>query len=103
MTARDAEESLAQIAAAIATLSNLVSRSFTISEYNGLEAIRQDMAGLRERLFHLIKVIHEGNGERAVMTRIALLEAWAENTKKDIDELTETLRADIEELNDALK
>jgi hypothetical protein len=82
------EQVLANLADALHSITDMVSK--TLKEDRYYPGFREDMMDVRKRIDKVVHVLHEGNGEKPLITRMSLAEFSIESLKEDVQELKET-------------
>jgi len=95
MDAKSNEELVAQLASAVELTTGMLKRmlSHHSVQREELETFREDFKRLRDRISRIVQVLHEGNGERPLLTRVAILEEKVEGIEKDIETMLEAKRS----------
>lgn len=82
------EQVLANLAEALNSITDMVSK--TLKEDRYYPGFREDMMDVRQRIDKVVHVLHEGNGEKPLITRMSLAEFAIEFLKENVQDLKET-------------
>ena len=82
---------LTNVADAMAKLLDKVMAQYS-NQTNDMDHFRSDLALVRDSIRHIAKVLHEGNGERPLIARVAVLEEKSDNMEKIIDDIDEDVK-----------
>lgn len=57
------------------------------NQSQAMDHFREDLSLVRNSIRHIAKVLHEGNGEKPLISRVAVLEEKASNLEEQTDKL----------------
>lgn len=80
------EEVVEQLTGVADTMAKLLDRVMErhTNQSNDMDHFRSDLALVRDSIRRIAKVLHEGNGERPLIARVAVLEARVDNMDNTI-------------------
>lgn len=88
------EQVVEQLTEVADTLGQLLER--VVDRHEGhvrdLDYLRDDLKTVREAIRHIAKVLHEGNGDKPLISRVAVLEEKVHNLEEDDKEREERLK-----------
>ncbi len=85
------EEVVQQLTEVADTMARLLDKVMAehSNQNKDMDHFRADLALVRDSIRHIAKVLHEGNGERPLISRVAVLEEKVDNLEDDVTKVEE--------------
>lgn len=94
MSEENRDQLVEQLIDTVTSMTQTLKRVMSQHEFHRdeLNAYKEEIKRIRDRVSSIVRVVHEGNGERALVTRVAVLEEKVIDLEKDVDRLFEKHR-----------